>query len=115
MMFLKERRAAFAAVIGALAIAVPVTLASAASAPVADPIITGPSCPVGYSGPTNLATGCPWWMMTYSVQYPGQQPVRCPPGWSPPSAVPALARARAAAAGSAGRAPNECAGVAGAE
>jgi hypothetical protein len=74
-MFLKRRLAAFAAVIAALAVGVPVGLASAAPDPATDPgpVITGPDCPEGYSGPTNLATGCPWWMMTYSVEWPAQQ------------------------------------------
>jgi hypothetical protein len=66
-MFLKRRLAAFAPVIAALAVGVPVALASAATIPV----ITGPSCPDGYAGPTNLATGCPYWMMSYRVEYPG--------------------------------------------
>jgi hypothetical protein len=71
-MFLKRRLAALSAVIAALAVGAPAGLASATAPPVGDPIITGPDCPKGYNGPTNLATGCPWWMMTYSVEYPGQ-------------------------------------------
>jgi hypothetical protein len=70
-MFLKKRLAAFAAVIAALAAGAPVASTSAAPIPVSDPVITGPSCPDGYNGPTNLATGCPWWLMTYGVEYPG--------------------------------------------
>jgi hypothetical protein len=79
--FLKRRLVAFAAVTAALAVGAP----AATAIPATDPVITGPDCPDGYDGPTNLATGCPYWMMTYSVQYPGQAPVRCPPGWTPPS------------------------------
>jgi hypothetical protein len=71
-MFLKRRLAALATVIAALAVGAPAGLASAAGVPVSDPIITGPNCPEGYAGPTNLATGCPWWMMTYSVEWSGQ-------------------------------------------
>jgi hypothetical protein len=70
-MFLKKRLAAFAAVVVALPVGAPVASAGADPVPVADPVITGPSCPDGYSGPTNLATGCPWWLMTYQVEYPG--------------------------------------------
>jgi hypothetical protein len=58
-MFLKTRFAALAAVIAALA--VPVASASAATSPVKD--LGTPRCPDGYAGPTNLATGCPWWMI----------------------------------------------------
>jgi hypothetical protein len=58
-MFLKTRSAALAAVIAALA--VPVASASAATSPVKD--LGTPRCPDGYVGPTNLATGCPWWMI----------------------------------------------------
>jgi hypothetical protein len=71
-MFLKRRLAAFAAVMAALAVGSPVAFASATTAAVRDPVVTGPSCPDGYAGPTNLATGCPWWLMTYSVEYTGQ-------------------------------------------
>jgi hypothetical protein len=87
-----------------------VALASAATSPATDPVITGPSCPDGYNGPTNAATGCPYWMMSYTVEYPGQSPVRCPPGWSPPGGVSA-ARAPGAAADSAGRVAPGCAGA----
>jgi hypothetical protein len=81
-MFLRRRLAAFAVVIASLAVG-----ASAASAdvmpiritdpPVAGPTVPGPTvkgpmCPPGYSGPVNLATGCPWWMMIYTVEYPQQ-------------------------------------------
>jgi hypothetical protein len=112
-MFLKRRVAAFGAVIAALAGA-PVGLANAATIPVTDPVITGPSCPPGYDGPTNLATGCPYWMMSYSVQYPGQPSWRCPAYWTLPLALQSVdtARARgAAAAGSVGRVVDGCGGV----
>jgi hypothetical protein len=69
-MFLKRRLAAFAAVIAALAVAAPVASTSAATIPATDPVITGPRCPDQYDGPTNLATGCPFWMMSYSLEYP---------------------------------------------
>jgi hypothetical protein len=77
-------------------------LANATTGRATDPVITGPSCPDGYNGPTNLATGCPYYLMTYTVQYEGQAPVRCPPGWSPP----------AASGGSPGHAAAGCGGVA---
>jgi hypothetical protein len=105
-MFLRSGLAAFAAV-AALAVGAPVALASATTIRVGDPVITGPSCPDGYDGPTNLATGCPWWMMAYSVEYPGQGSRRCPPGWSPPSALPGVG----AADGSAGPVIDGCGGV----
>jgi hypothetical protein len=60
-MFLKRRLAAFAAVIAALGGGAPAALAII---PVKDPLGGSPSCPAGYSGPTNLATGCPWWLMS---------------------------------------------------
>jgi hypothetical protein len=101
-MFLKRRPAAFAAVIAALAVGAPVASASAATIPVTDPVITGPSCPDGYDGPTNLATGCPYWVMSYTVEYPGQPSFRCPVNWSAP---PAVQSAGAAAACGAARAP----------
>jgi hypothetical protein len=62
-MFLKRRLAAFAAVIVAFAVGDAAASGSAAGIPVRAPVSGSPSCPVGYSGPTNLATGCPWWMM----------------------------------------------------
>jgi hypothetical protein len=113
-MFLKRRLAAFAPVIVALAVGAPVALASAATLPVTGPVITGPSCPDGYAGPTNLATGCPYWMMSYSVKFPGQPPLRCPVSWSPPLAMHGVGAAstRGAAPGSAGRVVYGCPAVA---
>jgi hypothetical protein len=109
-MFLKRHLAAFAPVIAALAVGAPVALASAPTIRVADPVITGPSCPDGYAGPTNLATGCPYWMMSYSVKYPGQPPLRCPVSWGPPLASHSVgtARTRGAAPGLAGRVVYGC-------
>jgi hypothetical protein len=86
-MFLRRCPTAFAAVIAALSVGGPAALGSPATSRAADPVISGPSCPDGYAGPTNLATGCPYWLMSYTVQYPGQSPRRCPPGWSPPPAA----------------------------
>jgi hypothetical protein len=86
-MFLKRALAASAPVITALALG---ASAGAATTSAADPVVTGPSCPDGYAGPTNLATGCPYWLMSYSVQYPGQPAYRCAPNWSPPPASPGV-------------------------
>jgi hypothetical protein len=85
-MFLKTRLLALGVITAALGGA-PVASASAQTSPPGDPVVTGPSCPPGYDGPTNLATGCPYWMMSYSVQYPGQPPVLRPVGWTPPLAA----------------------------
>lgn len=67
-MALMRRLAAFAAVVTALAVGAPAVSASAADPPVWDAVMgspnPNPSCPAGYSGPVNLATGCPWWMMS---------------------------------------------------
>jgi hypothetical protein len=84
-MFLRRRVTAFAVLTAALAVGAPVAAAGGATSS-ADPVITGPSCPDDYRGPTNLATGCPSSLMTYTEQYPGQPPSRCPAGWSPPPA-----------------------------
>jgi hypothetical protein len=84
-MSLKRRFTAVAAATAALGVGAPAGLATATSPPVTDAVITGPSCPDGYAGPTNLATGCPWWIMSYTVQSPGHKPRRMPPGWTPPA------------------------------
>ena len=86
-MFRKARLAACTAVIAALAL--PVGAASAAPSPAFPdtaqfgPVVefmpgyassvptpsnpgglpANPQCPANYSGPTNLATGCPWYLM----------------------------------------------------
>jgi hypothetical protein len=63
-MLLKRSLAAFAAVIAALAVGALGASASAGSESVKDRVHASPSCPAGYVGPTNLATGCPYWMMS---------------------------------------------------
>ena len=65
-MILKRRLAASAAALAAMA-AVPVTSAGAATIPVGDPGLLSASCPANYSGPTNPATGCPWYVMSYTA------------------------------------------------
>jgi hypothetical protein len=104
-MFLKRRLPAFAPIIAALTLSAPVAMANAATSSVSNPVIAGPSCPVGYAGPTNPATGCPPSLMSYTVTYPGQPSVRCLAGWSPPLAVRDVGAASApgAAAVSVGR------------
>jgi hypothetical protein len=63
MMFLKRRLAAFVAVIATLAVAAPVASAITPPGPGTDSGLGSPRCPDGYAGPTNLATGCPWWLI----------------------------------------------------
>lgn len=38
-----------------------------ADIPVGDPGLLSASCPANYSGPTNPATGCPWYEMSYTA------------------------------------------------
>jgi hypothetical protein len=96
-MFLRRRLAAFALVTAAGAVGTPVALASAAAVPAPTPVVAGPSCPDGYAGPTNLATGCPYWLMSYTVQYPGQPSFRCPVNWN---SSPAMSGVRGDSVGS---------------
>jgi hypothetical protein len=99
-MFLKRRLVAFASVTAALAATLPVAFAGAATVPASNPVVTGPSCPAGYTGPTNPATGCPYYTMAYTVTYPGQAPYSCPLIFSvPPSWLGAGALARVVPAG----------------
>jgi hypothetical protein len=63
-MFLKRRLAAFAAVSAVLAVGAPAASASAATVHVKHPDSGSPRCPDWYHGPTNLATGCPFWLMS---------------------------------------------------
>jgi hypothetical protein len=104
-MFLKRRLGVLAPIIAALAIGASVPLASAATVPDPKPVVTGPSCPDGYAGPTNLATGCPYWLMSYTVQYPGQPSFRCPMNLGPSVATPD------GVGGSDGRVLGGCAGL----
>jgi hypothetical protein len=67
-MFLNRRGAACIAVIAAAA--VPVASASATSTRANDAGVGSPRCPDGYVGPTNLATGCPWWLMVSDTGAP---------------------------------------------
>ena len=60
-MLTKTRLVTLAAVSAAIAIGTPVATASAAS-----PHSASPHCPVGYNGPTNPATGCPYTVMQTS-------------------------------------------------
>jgi hypothetical protein len=59
-MLIKRRLVACTVVIAALA--VPVASAGAATSD------TGgdPTCPASYNGPTNMVTGCPWYLMVDS-------------------------------------------------
>jgi hypothetical protein len=67
-MLLKRPVAALvAAVIAALAVSAPALGAPAPGATTTPAAFTSnpnPSCPAWYSGPTNLATGCPYWLMS---------------------------------------------------
>jgi hypothetical protein len=63
-MFLKRRLVAFLGVIATSAVGVPAAPASAGAVPVRDPAAGSLSCPAWYAGPTNLATGCPYWIMS---------------------------------------------------
>jgi hypothetical protein len=110
-MFLKKRLAAFASVITAVTVGVPVAFASAATVPVGNSVVTGPTCPDGYSGPTNPATGCPYYLMAYTVTSPGQPAVRCPLIFSLPPTSPGVPGARAMAAGSAAPVIDPCSAV----
>ena len=94
-MFLQRRLPAFAPIIAALAVSAPVAMANAATIPVSNQVIAGPSCPVGYAGPTNPATGCPPAMMSYTVTDPGQPSSRCLASWTPPLALRDLGAASA--------------------
>jgi hypothetical protein len=108
-MLLRRRLAAFVAVIASvMAVGAPVALASSTPRAPGDPVVTGPSCPDGYNGPTNLATGCPYWLMSYTVQYPGESPLRCPVNWNRSPASQGVG----ADPGSAGRAVHGCGAVA---
>jgi hypothetical protein len=50
--------------VAALTFAFPLSSASAPATPLAAPANPNPSCPSWYQGPTNLATGCPYWLMS---------------------------------------------------
>jgi hypothetical protein len=62
-MNLTRRLASVAAIVTALALGAPLIAASAATDPVPVPSQGSPHCPAWYHGPTNLATGCPFWLM----------------------------------------------------
>ena len=61
-MLLTRRLATVATVSAALAVGVPAASAAAAATPVKNSV-GSPHCPIGYSGPTNAATGCPYSQM----------------------------------------------------
>jgi hypothetical protein len=63
-------RTPLTALIAAVALGAPVASAGADTSAATDPVSGSPSCPVGYAGPTNLATGCPFWVMTPPVPLP---------------------------------------------
>jgi hypothetical protein len=62
-MYLTRRLASVAAIVTALAVGGPLISASAATDPVPVSSPGSPHCPAWYNGPTNLATGCPFWLM----------------------------------------------------
>lgn len=83
----KRSMTTLVAALATLGAGTPAAVARTATDPVVHPVVSGPSCPDNYSGPTNLATGCPWYLMTYTVAYPGRESRRMPPGWIPPFAA----------------------------
>jgi hypothetical protein len=50
--------------IAPLAFGFPLPSTAAAATPVPAQAKGSPSCPDWYQGPTNLATGCPYWLMS---------------------------------------------------
>jgi hypothetical protein len=61
-MFLKQSLVLLLAILAVLAFGA--LAASAKTAPVSLKADGSPSCPAGYSGPTNPATGCPYTTMS---------------------------------------------------
>jgi hypothetical protein len=76
-MLLKTRFAAAAAVVAALALGTPVAVAAA------DSSLGSPRCPAWYTGPTNPATGCPYWVMIRDPG-PGEPQTGPVPAFFPP-------------------------------
>ena len=62
-MVIRRRLAALATVSAALALGAGVASASAATGPAPASSQGNPHCPADYTGPTNAATGCPYWVM----------------------------------------------------
>jgi hypothetical protein len=58
-----RRLVSIAAVVTALGVGGPVLAANAAPHPAPPAPQGSPHCPAWYHGPTNLATGCPYWIM----------------------------------------------------